>query len=193
MTEQVVHLLDGRGDSHRRRIDHQVRVVGLLVRAGDAGELRDLAGASPGIETLAITPLALLEWGGYVDEDEVAVLADHLADLASRLGERRDGRAHRDPAVPRNLSGDEADPADVQVAIGARESEARGKQMPNDVAVQQRDGSAPVLDERLDESASDGRFARTRQPGKHDRETATGPRWAEPPPGGQGRFRQRIQ
>ena len=53
--------------------------VGLVVRVGDAGELRQQAGARLGVQALEVAPLALVEGGGDVDEDEVAHLLRHLA------------------------------------------------------------------------------------------------------------------
>ena len=65
--------------------------VGFVVRAGDAGELGDLAGACLGVEALAVAALALLQRGGDVHQHEDAAgVLDHLADLLAGRVERRD-------------------------------------------------------------------------------------------------------
>ncbi len=71
------------------------------------------------VQAFAVARLAHLDWRRYVDQEEVASLADHLPDLGSRGGERRDGRADCDAAVPGDLGGDETDTRNVEVAVGS--------------------------------------------------------------------------
>ena len=102
------------------------------------------SGISPraglGVEALAVAALALLQRGGDVDEEERAAgLLDHRADLLAGLVERRDRAADRDAAVPGDLGGDPADPADVGLAVLLGEGQP-GRQVPAyDVAVEAGD------------------------------------------------------
>src|SRR6478609_4609894 len=131
-------------------VDAHGRVDGLLVGRGDAGELGDLAGPRLGVEALAVAALALLERGGDVDEEERAPgVLDHLLHLLAGLGERRDRRADRDPAVAGDLGGDPADAADVGLAVGLAEGQARGQVTAYDVPVEAGHRAAALLDQEV--------------------------------------------
>src|SRR5215813_252707 len=87
-----------------------------LVWIVDTSPAGDLATARAGIHPLRIAPLALLEGG--VDEDlDEALRANCLANFVARRQVRTDRGAHRDPAMSDDLAGDEADAANVGVAI----------------------------------------------------------------------------
>ncbi len=120
-------------------VDGQVGVRGDVVRVTDAGELGDQPGPGLGVEALEVAPLALLQRGGDVDQDEVADRLDHRAHRGPALGVRRDGRADREPTVPGDLTADEADPPDVEIPCGAVEPEPGGQQPAYVVAVEQAD------------------------------------------------------
>ena len=132
-----------------RGIEHQDRVGRLLVGIGDAGELLDQACPRLGVQALAVPLLADLDWGRDVDEQEVAHLGNHLPDLVSRGRERRDRRADRDAAVLGDLSGDIADPRDVQIAVGPGERQAGREQRAHQVAVEQRDPAVAALGQQV--------------------------------------------
>src|SRR4051794_1601025 len=70
-------------DASARGVAPHRRVVRLLVRRGDAGELRDLAPASLGVQALLVATLTLLERRRDVDQKEGAAgildVRPHLA------------------------------------------------------------------------------------------------------------------
>ena len=158
------HVGEAVRDGAAGGVDADGRVLRLLVGAGDAGELGDLAGARLGVEALAVAALALLERRGDVDEHEVAAgVLHHLADLLAGLVERRDRRADRDAAVPRDLGGHPADPADVGLAVGLGEGEARAQVPSYDVAVEAGDRAAAVLEDQVVQRAGDAWTCRSRR------------------------------
>src|SRR6266542_5468050 len=59
------------------RVEHELRVLGLLVGVGDAGELRDLSGEGLLVEALHVPARAFLDRGLHVDLDEGPELLDH--------------------------------------------------------------------------------------------------------------------
>ena len=130
-------------------VDADVGVRGLLVGRGDAGELRDLAAPGLGVEALAVAALALLERGGHVHQEERAAgLVDHRPDLLAGRVERRDRAADRHPAVPGDLGGHPADPADVGLAVLAWRRSGPARQVPAyDVAVEAGDRALALLEE----------------------------------------------
>ena len=151
----------------------------LLVRRGDAGELRDLAAPGLGVEPLAVAALALLQRRGDVDEEERAAgVLDHRADVLPGRVERRDRAAHRDPAVPRDLGGDPADPADVGLAVLAEKVEA-GREVPaHDVAVQAGDGALARLEQAVDQGPGERGLAAAGQAGEEQHQALRGRRRA---------------
>ena len=137
-----------------------------------------LAGPRPGVEALAIALLADLQGRGHVDEHERRPGAlDHVAHLAPRLVVRGDRCAEGDPAVPADLGGHETDPAHVEHAVLAAETELGGQHPADDVAVEDGDRAVAAFDETLGEPRGDRRLPGARQPGHHHRQPGTdGPR-----------------
>ncbi len=70
---------------------------------------------------------------------------DHPPDLGAHVGVRRDRRAHRGASGSRDLGRDEADPSDVDVAVGAGESQSLGQLGPHDVPVEQSEPASAVF------------------------------------------------
>src|SRR6478735_7487556 len=152
-------------------VDPHGGVGGLLVGRGDAGELGDLAGARLRVEALAVAALALLERRGDVDQEEGAPGGlDHLPHLLAGLGERRDRRADRDPAVAGDLGGDPADAADVGLAVGLAEGEPRGQVTAYDVAVEAGHRAAALLEQQVHQRAGERRLAAPGQAGEEEHE-----------------------
>ena len=167
--EDVVEgVLDGApGGVHPHR-----RVLRLLVGRGDAGELRDLAAPRLGVEALAVAALALLERGGDVHEEERAAgLLDHRPHLLPGLVERRDRAAHGDAAVPGDLGGDPADPADVGLAVLLGERQAGRQVAAYDVAVEAGHGAAAALQQPVHQGSRQRRLAAAGEAGEEQHES----------------------
>jgi hypothetical protein len=83
--------------THRGRIDAQFSIFGRLVRAVDAGEILELAGARLGVEAFDV---ALFGFGERrIDEDlEELAFRDHLPHHLSLRPERRDKGREDDQA-----------------------------------------------------------------------------------------------
>ena len=149
--------------------------VGHLVGIRDAGELGDHAGPGLGVEALAVTRLAHLQRRRDVHEHEAAGLGDHGPDVAADLVVGRDGRAHGDAAGPGDLGGDEADAADVEVAVVAREAELGRQVQAHAIAVEQGHAAPAVLAQPGGQGLGDGRLARPREAGHEDGQAARWP------------------
>ena len=129
------------------------------------------SGISPapglGVEALAVPALALLQRGGDVDQEERAAgLLDHRPHLLPGLVERRDRAADRDPAVPGDLGGHPADPADVGLAVLLGEGQAGGEVPAYDVAVEAGDGALALLEDPVHQRPGQGRLAAAGEPGE---------------------------
>ena len=163
------HVVQRLVDRAAGRVDPYVGVLRLLVGRGDARELGDLAPPRLGVEALAVAPLALLERRRDVDEEEGAAgLGDVLPHLLAGRVERRDRAAHRDPAVPRDLGGDPADPSDVGLAVLLGEGEA-GRQVPAyDVAVEAGQRATAALEQSIHQCLGEGRLAAAGEAGEED-------------------------
>src|ERR1700683_4614484 len=88
--QQPEHGLGRLLAGHRRGVDDEVGVLGLLVRVGDPGELADHARPGFGVEALPVAGLAHLERRGDVDQQEVADLRHHPPGPGPGLREWRD-------------------------------------------------------------------------------------------------------
>src|SRR5690348_4755280 len=146
---------------HLCRVDADFGVLRLLVRAVDAGEILELAGAGLGIEALGV---ALLGFGERrIDKDlEELALGNHPPDHVPLGPERRDeGRQHDETRVghePRDL----ADAADVLDAVGLSEAEIAVEAVAHVVTVEQE--SVPsARGELLFDEIGDGRLAGARE------------------------------
>ena len=161
------HVVEGVLDAAAGGVDADVRVGRLLVRRGDAGELGDLTAPGLGVEALAVAPLALLERGGDVHEEERAARrVGHRPDLLPGLVERRDRAADRDPAVPGDLGGDPPDPADVGLAVLLGEGQAGGQVPAYDVAVEAGHRARALLEDPVHQRPGQRRLAAAGQPGE---------------------------
>jgi hypothetical protein len=153
-----------------RGVDAQLRRLRHLVGIADAGELRDLAAPRLGVEALAVARLAHLQRGGDVDLDEGALLLDHLAHGAAGAVVGRDGRADGDAAVLGDLAGDEADAADVEVAVRLGEAQLAGQVLAHDVAVEQGHRAAARLHQLGVDDLGERRLAGAGQAGEEQGE-----------------------
>ena len=157
-------------DSLRRldhRVEHELGVLGDLVRVVDAGEPLDLAGERLLVQALGIAVLReLVERGVDVDLDE---LSDHRSHLVSGLLVGRDRAADRRDAVARQELGDEPDPQDVRVTVLLGEPEALGQVLPDHVAVEDLGLHLPRL-ELVVQHLGDRGLAGTGQAGEPDGE-----------------------
>ena len=131
------------------------------------------SGISPGprlgVEALAVAALALLERRGDVDQEERAAgVGDHLPHLLAGLVERRDRAADRDAAVPGDLRGHPADPADVGLAVLLGEGQS-GRQVPAyDVAVEAGHGALALLEQQVVEGPGQRGLAAAGQAGEEE-------------------------
>ena len=82
----------------------------------------------------------------------------------------RDRGADGDAAVLRDLGGDVADAADVDVAVFLREAELGGQMFPDEVAVEHRDRAAADFEELGHEHIGDGGFAAAGKSAEEDGE-----------------------
>ena len=95
---------------------------------------RDFAAQRLAVQALDVPPDQLVERAVGEDFDKRRlVLAAHFL---AQLPVRRDGRRDGDDAVSRQQARDEPDPADVGVAIFAREGQPLAEVLPDFVAVQ---------------------------------------------------------
>ena len=179
--QELQHRADRFVAGHGRGIQDQVGVARLLVRVGHPGETLDQACAGLGVQALAVAGRAYLDGRRDVDQQEVADLGDQLPGRRAGLRVGRYRRADGDAAVPRDLGRDVPDARDVEVTIGAGEGQPGRQKLPDVVAVQQRDGAVPPLDQRLRQAAGDGGLTRTRQAREEDDQAALGPGRAGPP------------
>ena len=152
------------------RIDPELRILRYFIGIADAGELRDLAAPRLGVQALAVAGLAYLQRGGHVDLDEGTLLLDHLAHGAAGAVVGSDGGADGDAAVLGDLAGDEADTADVEVAVCLGETQFAGQVLAHDVAVQQGHGPAAGLHQLGVDDLGEGGLARTGQAGEEQGE-----------------------
>lgn len=108
-------------------IHNQVRLGRVLVRVVNTRKSLDLTSARTLVHTLLICLLAVLEWGGYVDQVERTKLGHSLLCLGPGDAEWGDGSADNGGTGAGELSSDERDTLDVGVAILAGETEFGGK------------------------------------------------------------------
>ena len=92
-------------------------------------------------------------------EHEPAQRIDHRFTWLRTGSRGRDGGADGDAAVLGDLGGDEADAQDVQLAVGSREPQLRGKVLAHDVAVEQRHRPTTHLQQLDQEDVGDGGLA----------------------------------
>ena len=140
-----------------------------LVGIVDAREPPDLAAAGLGVHALRVPPLADLEGRVDVDQDETVVTDHGAALVAGRLVRAHGGADHR-AVMTDDLRGDEADAADIGVAVLLAEPEALGQVRADDVAVQQGDGPPP-LQQHDHQGFRDRGLAGPAEPGEPEAET----------------------
>ena len=99
------------------RVDANFRVGGLFVRVGDARELRNDSGARLRVKAFRVALLADVERSRDVHQEKVAVGFDHSARLPAGPVEGSDDRADSDGAAFRDFGSDEANPANIDVAV----------------------------------------------------------------------------
>src|SRR5262249_24645416 len=107
-------------------VEHDLGVLGGLVRIVDAGPRLYLAAAGACVHALGVAALALFERRVYEDFYE-AMGADHLAHLVTGSAVRTDRRAHRDAAMAHDFGSDESDASDIGVAVLFAEPETFGQ------------------------------------------------------------------
>src|SRR5713101_227394 len=147
-----------------------------LIRIRDAGEFLDDAGASLGVQAFTVALFTHFDRGGCVNQNKPAERFNHLSHrFASRLI-RSDRSADRDAAVLRDLGSNIANAADVDVAMLLGESEFARQVLAHQIAVEQSDRTSAHLEEFGDQSVGDGRFARSRKPGKENGDALFVPR-----------------
>ena len=95
---------------------------------------------------------------------------DHCADVFAGGVVGRDRGADGDAAVLRDLRGDVADAADVDVAVFLREAELAREVFPDEVAVEDRDRAAADFEELRHQDVGDRGFAGAGEAGEEDRE-----------------------
>ena len=149
------------------RFDQDVRRQRRLVRIGDAGEVLDFAAKRFCVQAFAVALDELVDRAADVDLDERRFMraTDFVADVAIR----RDGGADRDDAVARQQSSDEADAANVRVAIFLGESQSFAQVRAHLIAVENLDASA-ARHEALADALRERRFPGAGQAGEPERE-----------------------
>jgi len=126
-------------------VDAQFGGFGLLVGAGDAGEVLDLAGAGLGIEALGVALFAHRQISGAMDLDEIASL-DQGAGPAAVGAERGDeGGEHYHAGIEEQL-GHLADAADVLLPVGVGEAQVGAEAVAHVVAIEHVAGQ-PLLEQ----------------------------------------------
>src|SRR5438093_4047012 len=169
LEEPIDHAGRAVGDRLALRVDHELRGQRLLVGIRDARELGNLPRQRPTIQPFGVAADALVERGLHVHLDE---RADALAYLVPDRAVGRDrSRDHRH-AVPCEQLRYVADPADVDVAVLARESQTPGEILAHLVSVEHldRDGTAAQLRAHR---GGERRLARAGQTGEPQREAAS--------------------
>ncbi|VUC36812.1 unnamed protein product [Clonostachys rosea] len=169
--EQEDDLVHDGADVLLLQVDNQIGLDGGLVRVVDTGEALDLAGAGLGVDTTAVGLLAVLERGGDVDEEEVAVLLDGLAGLAAGILEGGDGGGDDGGTGLGELGGDKGDAGDVEVAVLAGEAELLGQLVADGLTEEHGDRAATILVECDLEGTGDLVLARVLVSGEEDCET----------------------
>ena len=139
-----------------------------FIRRIDAREALDLAGSGARIQTLRVTPLALLHRGvdEHLEERQVRLLV-RVAQVIAVRGQGEDQRHHRDRPRVGHQARHLADATDVLRALGRRESEVLGEPVPDVVAVEQIRRLAALHQAAL-ESHRDRRLPGRRQAGQQD-------------------------
>lgn len=137
------------------KIDNKVRLSGSLIRVIDTGETLDLTLAGCSVDSSPVGLLAVLEWGGDVDEEEGTGLLDKVAGLVASVLEGGDGGGDDGGTGLSELGGDEGDAGDVAVAVLAAEAEFGGELGADGLADEHGDGTATALVEGGLEGAGD--------------------------------------
>src|SRR5436190_1278218 len=166
LEQTVDHAGGALGDLLALRVDRELRGQRLLVRIRHTGELGKLPGQRAGVQPFRVASDALVERGLHVHLEERADALAHL--VPDRAVGRNRGRDHRHP-VPREQLRHVADPADVDVAVLARESQPPGEILAHLVPVEHFDGDAPTTQLRA-HRRGERRLARARQTGEPQRE-----------------------
>ena len=152
-------------------IDRGLRTQWRLVRIVDAGEALDLAAPCAPIESLGIARLADLRRRRHVNLVETADPLHAFARIVARAAIGRNHRADADAAVTCDFGGDIADPAHVQLAVGAGEGQAGRQHFAHHVAVEYRRTAPAFAFEMLLQRSRDSGLAGTRQSGQEQGET----------------------
>lgn len=140
-------------------LERDLLLTRLLVWVINAREALDLALPGLLIDTSPVRLLAVLQGRRDVDEEEATILADEVPSLGTGRSERRDRGSDDGGAGLCELGRDEADAADVLVAVFLREAELRGELGAHVLAQEERDGAPALLVERHVQGARDGVLA----------------------------------
>jgi hypothetical protein len=120
---------------------------------------------------LRVALLANFQRRRNVHKVEPAHCAGAVAHFGTRGRVRRDLRANRNSAVPRDLGRDVADAHYIQIAVRARKTQLAREEPPHLVAVKQRHVAPSALEER-GERLRERRLARTGKAGQEDHQSA---------------------
>ena len=134
--EQQHNLVNSCADADLGQVNGQVGLtLGRgLVRVVDTGEVLNLTTTSGGVDALAVGLLTLLERCGNVDEVERSVLLNKLTGVLSARLERCDGSGNDGGASLGQLAGNEANTANVGVAVLLVEAKLRAELCANRLA-----------------------------------------------------------
>lgn len=130
----------------------------------DAGDMVELAKASPPVDAVLVSRLAHLQRS--IDED-FKETADRRPGRLTGLAIGGDRRHHNCDAMPGEAFGDIGNASDILIAILARESEPAAQGLAEGIAVEPLNGSL-VTAEVLNETGGDRGFTRRAQPGQPD-------------------------
>src|SRR5262249_31496818 len=114
-------------------VDDDFGSRGRLVRVCNAGEVRNLSGERLFVQPFDVACSQDVDRALHVDFYEIR---DAGANLLAHRAVGRDSGGDRDSAVAGQQLADEADTADVFVAVVFAEAQSLGKMRPDDVAVE---------------------------------------------------------
>src|SRR5262249_26101937 len=138
------------------RVNPDLSVAWLLVRIGNSSKLLQDAGPRLGIKSFAITLLTDIDRGREVNENEATDRFNHRANIFARRIVGRDRSTNGDSPSFRDLRGDVADAANIDVAMFLRKSKLGAQMFPDQVAVEQSDWPATHFKELGHENVGDG-------------------------------------
>src|SRR5262249_43832915 len=115
-------FLGGLFGGQRERVDDDFSVGRHVVGVADASEFFDDAGACLGIKPFAVALFTFFNTRVDMHEDEATMRGDHRADFLANVVIRCDRGADANAAVLGDLGGDEANAADIDIAVLFRET-----------------------------------------------------------------------